>query len=58
MNKPQLPYYDEFVTSEEWVRKTLRKGLNKKSRDFYYIKNVDRLSDGKYLIRLEKEFKI
>lgn len=54
----ELPYYQNFITTEEWVRKTLRKGLVKKSREFYIVKSVDRLQDGKYLIQLEQEFKV
>lgn len=59
MNKiDKLPYTDSFVTSEEWVKKSLRKGLRKRSRDFYFIKSVNRLNDGRYFIELEKEFKL
>ncbi len=54
----ELSYHDNFVTSERWVLDTLRKGLVKKSREFYVIKSVNRLDDGRYFIELEKEFKI
>ena len=56
--KKEFPYTDSFITSERWIKDSLRKGLTKKSRDFYIISGVSRLSDGRYLIELEKEFKI
>lgn len=54
----ELPYTDSFTTSEAWVKETLRKGLKKKSREFYVIESVNRLADGRYFIELKKEFKI
>ena len=56
--KKDLSYFDSFVTSEEWIKSSLRKGLVKKSREFYIIKSVNRLTDGRYFIELEKEFKL
>jgi hypothetical protein len=53
----EMPYTDSFITSEEWIKDCLRKGLKKKSREFYIVKSVNRLDDGHYLIELEKEFK-
>lgn len=54
----ELPYTDTFITSEEWIRTTLRKGLRKRSREFYYVKSVNRLNDGRYFIELEKSWNI
>lgn len=51
-----LPPINKFIVSEQWVKTIIRKGLRKKSRDFYFVTNIDRLSDGKYLIRLEKDY--
>lgn len=56
--KPELPYTTHFVTDEEWVKKTLRKGLVKRSREFYIVKSVDQLANGRFFIELEEEFKI
>lgn len=56
--KKELPYTDNFVASEEWVKESLRKGLVKRSREFYSVKSVDRLVSGKYFIELEKAFNI
>lgn len=53
-----LPYTTHFVASEEWVKKTLRKGLVKRSREYYFVKSVDQLANGRWFIELEKEFKI
>ncbi len=54
----ELPYTDSFKTTEVWIKETLRKGLTKKFREFYFIKSVNRLNDGNYFIELEKEFEL
>lgn len=54
----ELPFSTAEIAGEGWILNTLRKGLKKKFRDFYVVKSVDSLSDGKYLLRLEKELKI
>lgn len=54
----ELPYTTHFVATEQQVKDSLRKGLKKKSREFYVVTSVDRLANGKYFVELEKEFKI
>lgn len=56
--KKELPYTDHFIATEDWVKKTLRKGLKKRSREFYIVTSVNRLNNGEYFIKLEKEFKL
>lgn len=53
-----LPYSDNFVASERWVRDTLRKGLKRKSREFYIIKSFSKIEGNRYYIELKKEFKL
>lgn len=56
--KDELPYYDQFIMTDQHVRELIRKGLKKKSREYYFVKAIDKLGDGKYLIRLEQDFKM
>ncbi len=56
--KETLPYLDNFVVSEKWIRDILRKGLKKKSREFYIIKSFSKIKGNRYYIELEKEFKL
>ena len=64
MNKPigkekiELPFRDNFIIDGSWIRKNLRKGLTKKSREFYYVRTVNKLDDDRWLIELEKEYRI
>ena len=56
--KKELPYTTHFVATDQWVRDSLRKGLKKSSREFYFVKSVCLIADNRYFIELEKEFKL
>ena len=56
--KEEFKYVDNFIASEDWVKGAVRGALKKASRDFFYVKNLSKISENRYLVELQKEFKI